>query len=602
MNPTQIPFHSAFNLMGSLPPQPQIQPAPAGAAHFMMMPQFQQQQTGVQVPNFLLQAFPQQNGQQWMLPQLQTPPVAPPPPSQGRTAPQQRPDAAPRQYSKQRDDMSSQDDEPSPIGSDPDDEEMLIKTLQKAKARGITPRKALDKLDKVYNHTAREWKDYFLENLERLLPKIYKPAHKSRPYGSTPPVSHPRSPLFTATKSSPVKPAKSQPLILPRGSSLNVTKTAPRTVPSAHGTALGSAAQHVTKGRSTTPTRGKKKASQPLERGSAPAFTSSAVSRTRRGAPIHEFHAGTFIPPSFGVIAPKPSKQDRSQDASKFTDEDKVFFIHFLHWRLGQPGAIPSKHDLYDALGDQTAHHNAEAWKRHWDEHPELPDKIYIEARKRAEEQHLTLEPGQPGYARLAGSIDEESQEDDSGEAAADNASVVSYYDPPNEAATAQPADKIPRNPGKPWKTFKHPITADDLRAMAKYKVEKRHVWDQFDTKQGPWREFAERPEHRSRKLGSWYLATRDRAEELNEFYNQYLTEAEACRTESTPPRQDSEDAYAPSVRVKSEKGTRSPDPNLERPQKRGFERESRTLSPHKRIRQDDSDMREYIEIFDTSD
>lgn len=43
-----------------------------------------------------------------------------------------------------------------------------------------------------------EWKDYFLENLERLIPKIYKPAHKAYSYGSTPPVSHPRSPPRTA--------------------------------------------------------------------------------------------------------------------------------------------------------------------------------------------------------------------------------------------------------------------------------------------------------------------------------------------------------------------------------------------------------------------
>lgn len=154
MNPTQIPFHSSFNPVpvGSLPAQPQIQPAPggpAGSAHIMMMPPFQQQLGAVQVPNFLLQAFQQQNAPQWMLPHLQTPSLATPPLSQGHMAPQHPTTAASRQYNRPRDGSSSQDDEPAPIGSDPDDEEMLIKTLQKAKARGITPRKALDKLDKV---------------------------------------------------------------------------------------------------------------------------------------------------------------------------------------------------------------------------------------------------------------------------------------------------------------------------------------------------------------------------------------------------------------------------------------------------------------------
>lgn len=148
----------------------------------------------------------------------------------------------------------------------------------------------------------------------------------------------------------------------------------------------------------------------------------------------------------------------------------------------------------------KTPHHNAEAWKRHWDEHPELPDKIYIEARKRAEGEHLTLEPGQPGYARLADSSDEEPQDGGDAEAAVDNESVLSYYDPPDDAAAAKTRspDKTPRKLArKPSKPFRHPITEDDLRAMAKYKVERRHAWDQFDSKQGPWKEFAEQPEVR---------------------------------------------------------------------------------------------------------
>ncbi|PIL37073.1 hypothetical protein GSI_00765 [Ganoderma sinense ZZ0214-1] len=459
MNPTQIPFHSPFNFMpmGSQalpPPQPQIQSAsggPVGAAPMIMMPPFQQQQQAFQVPNFLLQAFQQQNTPQntpqWILSQSQTPPLAAPPPPQGYMPPQKPPVSALTQYNRQKNGTSSQDDEPAPIGSDPDDEEMLIKTLQKAKARGITPRKALDKLD----------------------------------------------------------------------------------------------------------------------------------------------------------------KRDRSQDATKFTEEDKVFFIHFLHWRLGQPGAIPSKQDLYDALGEQMTHHNAEAWKRHWDEHPELPDKVYIEARKRAEEEHLSLEPGQPGYARLADSSDEEPQEDDAAEAVADNASVVSYYDPPDETPKAQSADKS-LLPGKSVqsasKTFRHPITEDNLRAMAKYKFEKRHVWNQYGTKQGPWKEFAERPENRNRKLGSWYLVSRDRAEELDKFYKQCLAEAEDRMTKYTPPRQDSGEAHARpfAVKAKTEKAMQSPASNAERPQKRGFERETGVLSPHKRVKQDVADMREYIEILDSSD
>lgn len=151
-------------------------------------------------------------------------------------------------------------------------------------------------------------------------------------------------------------PQHPRSLLLARGSSLNGAKTVLRSNPSTHGPGPTTTPRRVIKGLSTTPTRVKKeKASQPPGRASAPAFTSSGIIRTRRSAPVHEFHAGTFIPPSFGLTAPRPPHRDQSQDVPKFTftDGDKVFFIHFLHWRLGQPGAIPFKQDLYDALGDR---------------------------------------------------------------------------------------------------------------------------------------------------------------------------------------------------------------------------------------------------------
>ena len=93
---------------------------------------------------------------------------------------------------------------------------------------------------------------------------------------------------------------------------------------------------------------------------------------------------------------------------------------------------------------------------------------------------------------------------------------------------------------------------------------------------------------------------------ELNRFYEECLAEAESrSPRSSTPRRQDSASGGARSpfaVKVKSEKGTQSPASKAERPQKRVFERESRVLSPHKRIKQEGAGICECIEIFDSSD
>lgn len=82
--------------------------------------------------------------------------------------------------------------------------------------------------------------------------------------------------------------------------------------------------------------------------------------RSRRGGPIPEYHAGTLIPPLPTSSQPKAPVRDRDSDheAHKFTDEDKIFFIHFLKsYLLGQGcGArIPDRENLYLLLARQVS-------------------------------------------------------------------------------------------------------------------------------------------------------------------------------------------------------------------------------------------------------
>ncbi len=67
----------------------------------------------------------------------------------------------------------------------------------------------------------------------------------------------------------------------------------------------------------------------------------SSASSARRSQPVPDFHADTFIPASTTFAKPTAPRRD-PRDNSLFTDDDKIFFIHFLRWRL-QTGDVPAR-------------------------------------------------------------------------------------------------------------------------------------------------------------------------------------------------------------------------------------------------------------------
>ena len=72
---------------------------------------------------------------------------------------------------------------------------------------------------------------------------------------------------------------------------------------------------------------------------------------TRRGEPVGDYHDQTLIPPSDPTIKPMPP---RTSDHTKFTDEDRIFFIHYLRWRL-YDGEVPTKNELYEELATEVS-------------------------------------------------------------------------------------------------------------------------------------------------------------------------------------------------------------------------------------------------------
>ena len=78
----------------------------------------------------------------------------------------------------------------------------------------------------------------------------------------------------------------------------------------------------------------------------------SASYRSKRGDPVDEYHDEIripFLPPG---VKPKAPRRNPRDDNPKFTKEEKIFFIHYLKYRL-RKGPAPSKEQLCSELAKQ---------------------------------------------------------------------------------------------------------------------------------------------------------------------------------------------------------------------------------------------------------
>ncbi|TBU32858.1 hypothetical protein BD311DRAFT_785481 [Dichomitus squalens] len=388
----------------------------------------------------------------------------------------------------------------TPVVFVPDDERLLVNTLRKAKAEGLTPLQGFAMLDKVSGHTTAAWKDYFIKHIEKLGPKLYQQAYAAHIHTHTSPVlASSISRSTSASEGSLAAPS------LPRG-------------------AIKSEASSSRKKGETLNVN--------LLNGG------SAGYRPKRGSPVAEYHDETLIPPLPPHTKPKPPRRDPKNDNGRFTKEDKIFFIQYLHYRLDR-GPVPSKEELYDELAEQTPHRTAASWKRHWDKACKLPNEIYIAARKRVQSSQsspVASSSKRSDSQAAQSSGDEPEPEDDSGcepeeeeaeeeeeeeeEEAEPGAGDHSEYRPTHKRTGAVAAKtKRGKNHGP-----KHKITENVLRRMARYMVDKREGWDET-TNNARWEEFASRPENTYRTLNTWVGITYSRQKKIEAYFQEYLAE-----------------------------------------------------------------------------
>ena len=170
--------------------------------------------------------------------------------------------------------------------------------------------------------------------------------------------------------------------------------------------------------------------------------------------------------------------------------------------------------------GVQIPWHSADAWRRHWDEHPVLPDEIFIKAQQRAmsAEKVSVVRANRDSINRLAndeededppassrkgarrhvsdeeGENEDDDEEDDNNDGD-DDVDEDEDEDDATEDEYSQEEERVGYYSGQKG-LRKRRVTDEDKRAMAKHMAANWKHWEDMTGAQR-WKEFAARPEVR---------------------------------------------------------------------------------------------------------
>ncbi|KAI0058939.1 hypothetical protein BV25DRAFT_1829494 [Artomyces pyxidatus] len=206
-----------------------------------------------------------------------------------------------------------------PVGTSPNDEELLVKALFEAKRTNVTYRRALDEMHGVNYHSANLWKDYYLEHTFRLNARVSLLSASS--VG--------KKPLHPATQGNgEARPKKAR-----------IDDREP--VPSSSRTPLPRILQTSGTGR------------QPVARPSLPR------------------------PPSREPMP--PTTIIRAGRGNMFTAEDKKYFVDYITWELKADPSL-RRMDLVRGLSQKAPQHSELSWNHYWARGQHIADRIIAAA------------------------------------------------------------------------------------------------------------------------------------------------------------------------------------------------------------------------------
>ncbi|RDX55542.1 hypothetical protein OH76DRAFT_1414841 [Lentinus brumalis] len=421
-----------------------------------------------------------------------------------------------------------------PVGSHPNDEQTLLDALKKGRAGGFDPCQVLGKLHEVNGHTEMEWKNYFLEHLERFYPILYErrfegppaPAPQRR-FSSSATQDVKATFEFVASHATPVSFAETR---------LPMAKLAAHPVVDQGHLFVRRLLPHLNLCPSAlVPPRRHLLMSLPHE--SSSSATGSA--RLIWGDELVSEHAGVQVPVLPLRVKPKPPQKPEMSQATgrigRFTDEEKIFFIQFLRWRLGRDGPVPTQRKLCRALSREAPHRSPDAWKHHWEVFPELPGCILELAEAKQRDVARTTATGNAGRAAIPVS-DEEGQEAEAGEGEMQDEDSADGDEADDATYTSEDAAKPRRRKRKPRTGIvPQKVTAEDIRDMAKYKLDRLHEWDELKTHKGRWEDFSSEASHNTKRtIVAWIYVATTRKDEIDHVVQQLLDEQKADQRSST--------------------------------------------------------------------
>ncbi|KIY45760.1 hypothetical protein FISHEDRAFT_48743 [Fistulina hepatica ATCC 64428] len=249
----------------------------------------------------------------------------------------------------------------------PEDEPLIIKALMHARSHGQTYKDALNMLHGRHGHSAALYKDYYLDNKDRLDQWIASAMSKQQ--AGVPDI---KQKVKKQVVESPV-PSNSKT----GQSSRPPPSTKPPAAHKPSPTPSGSAAR--------------KQASKSRQNSDAPSATPSR--RTGR-ATVNSMTAHNAVfderlpPPHADLQIPDPPSRSPTPPTlviskgrgNQFTPQDREFFLRFISWHLKENPNL-TRGDLCDALAEKAPHHSSQSWGSYWSNHHDLPDKILSAAR-----------------------------------------------------------------------------------------------------------------------------------------------------------------------------------------------------------------------------
>ncbi|KAF9270042.1 hypothetical protein L218DRAFT_9026 [Marasmius fiardii PR-910] len=274
------------------------------------------------------------------------------------------------------------------------DEDLLLETLKRHRAQGDNYKDALNSLHGKNGHSASLWKDYYLEHKVRIDEVVLKYSDSKEKETEKQQDDSKTSKLVKSVKK-PVIKLESSPEPLPISSkrARSSNKTRRQSSPPSRKPLASS---------SRTPSESISKGGK---RHTINSLTVDAPSYTRELPPPN---SEIQIPEPPSRSPTPPTKIVPHSRGNKFTEEDRVFFINYISWKLKNDSEL-SRNDLCELLAEKAPHHSSQSWYSYWSNHHDLPDKILAAAHGEeedglgelsdvsSEEEHFSVRP-RPKY------------------------------------------------------------------------------------------------------------------------------------------------------------------------------------------------------------